>query len=163
MEVWFLLAAAAVVFVALITRERWLPAPASATGPSLPVLQDTPECARCRFFGLEAGQRLMRSHGAFHAAAQTLAPWQMSASPTVTPNPEYVALEQALKAATEAGDVEQSQELQARLLEVDPGTREDPEVDPELVSLSWEDFGLCAKHKELRARTDGCDAFEVRT
>jgi hypothetical protein len=133
----------------------------------LTVLQDNAPsrtCAACRHFNVDAGQRLMRSQPAFFQATAHLEPWQMARQRKVAANPEYDRVEALMHAAQEAGEVEEARALHDRLLELDPGTVEDDvdQLDEAMMNATWQDAGLCAKHRELRFGPDTCESWSER-
>lgn len=62
-------------------------------------------------------------------------------------------------------DVERKiSELEAELKTLpqwEKGGLDDPQVRA-MISLTWDDFGVCSRHTELRAKTDNCEHFEAR-
>ncbi len=129
-----------------------------------PEPEPTRSCESCKHWSLEAGQHEMRRNPAFHQATAHLAPWQMGRPRKVKSNPEYDAVEKKLEAAIQARDYELQKKLHNELMELRPGELIPPEeyVAPEVLALTWQDLGACAKHRELRMRTDACEAYEVK-
>lgn len=121
-------------------------------------------CATCRHWDLEAGQNEMKRNPAFQQATEHLLPWQMAHPRQVKPNPAYIALEEKMQAAVKAEDHDEARKLHHELLRTDPGEVIDPSeyVPPEVLKLTWSDVGACAKHQELRMRTDKCEAYEMK-
>jgi hypothetical protein len=120
-------------------------------------------CANCRFFSLDGGQAIMRSHAPFFAAAQHLPPWQMGRPQDVERNPAYDALEAEMIQAGKDGDYDRQRELHNQLLETNPGELLPPtQIDGTLLELQWQDFGACGVHQEIRAQSDACDRWEPK-
>lgn len=134
-------------------------------------------CGNCAHFDLEAGQELMRTHKAFMAASEDLAPWQMAqAHRKFEPNPEYVALRAELNDLLDAAnsipnDSEhydervasdaKIRELQARMEVMNPHQVASPseQTTPDMLKLKWKDMGACEHHLECRYKSDSCSEF----
>jgi hypothetical protein len=119
-----------------------------------------PRCDGCAHFDVAAGQAAMRENPAFVAACASIPPWRMDRVIKTEPNPDHVLLVTEIDLARERGDAEQVLSLESQL-ELTPATRPLPddkqEVDPELMKVSWEDFGACLVRSEVRAPHDACD------
>lgn len=118
-------------------------------------------CSSCRFWDLEAGQKLMALNPAFMAASNLIPPWRMGRALKLKPNPEHLEL---LNLISEAPDEDRKRELRAKLDAIPAEIPLSPEeqVQPELLDLEWSQFGACKKHQELRAGTDNCDLYQIR-
>jgi hypothetical protein len=130
----------------------------------LPVVKPVSvSCASCNHFNLAAGQRSIEAHPAFQRATTHLQPWQMARERKVRPNPEYLEVEAAMKAAQAANDAEKANELHSKLLTLDPGeVLEDSEqVERAMLGLDWSKLGACGYHRELRFATDKCEHYET--
>lgn len=135
---------------------------------TLPVLQTStapqkPSCGNCAHFSLEGGQAIMRCNPAFLAAAEHLQPWQMGRPVRTDPNPAYLELEKRVEAAGAAGDKELEQKLQNELMTMNPGEQPPDPVPAELLELTWDQFGACGAHQELRPSIDHCDRWAPRS
>lgn len=135
-------------------------------------------CGKCRAFSVKGAKAIFRQQGAFTDVQQHLAPWQYFNPPKLVTNPEWEELEAKLDEINEAmldadpQDIERSAELEAerqRLLDeqskLTPKLLQKPgptDIDPRDLALTWDDFGYCEKHRELRTKPDGCPDFEER-
>lgn len=120
----------------------------------LPVVQAKGKCGACDSWSLEAGQRVMDAHPAFRAAAQWRQPWQMGQRR----NPAYMGLEKQIYEAEKTSGDDSAKELRAELAATPEWLGEQSDLKKTL-KTQWGDFGACAHHHELRARTDGCEHF----
>lgn len=138
--------------------------PLPASPPVYTTLDEGAEargCGSCRFFDLEAGQKLMGMNPAFRTAAGLIPPWRMGRALKLKPNPEHLEL---LNLISEAESEDRKRELRAKLDATPAEIPLPPEeqVQPELLDLEWDQFGACKKHQELRAKTDSCELFQIR-
>ncbi len=132
----------------------------------LPVLNGQKKarrCEDCANWNLEHGQRLMQKHQPFALAAQHVSPSQMGVPVRAfRSNPEYERVRAALdKALDEGAPDHELRALQAELEVLNPQVVDVDavKVDPRVEVLTWEDFGACLQHREIRARNDQCDRF----
>lgn len=121
-------------------------------------------CEGCRFFNLEAGQRIARAQPAFFQATAHLEPWEMARQRKLEPNPDYERIEALMLAASEAGDVEGAKKLHDELLELNPGELEEnaAEIDAQMLGADWTQLGACSTHRELRFSSDVCEKWSGR-
>lgn len=140
--------------------------PAPGMKRALPVVA-IGTCNECSAWSLEAGQRLLDARPAFRAAGQFLSPAQMGQKR----NPAFMDLEKRIFDAEKAidrmahPDDAAGLRAQAELHELRAELAATPEYlnvegIEKNMKVTWQDFGLCTLHKQIRAKTDSCDRFQ---
>lgn len=108
-------------------------APTKSTKPTTPLPK---VCGNCRAFDLAEGQRQLRTHPTFSKVIDVLGPDQMARAGKADIDPE-----------TGEPRAEPDDETRAKL-----GGR----------AHTWDQYGLCGKHMELRNRHVEYECFEPR-
>lgn len=146
----------------------------------LPVVQAS--CGTCAHWNHALGQRAMRQNPAFARVMMLQEPYQQG----WIRNPEHIAKEHQIVAKSRELD-ELQRELRATkldptkdtsglMLSVDELQKEITALEAELakipeyskggltdagvkssMGLTWDDFGACTEHSEIRAKTDRCE------
>lgn len=128
-----------------------------ASKPAAPIFPDETEqfqinpCKECRFFDVEAGQKLLDNYPVFRAASQHIPPWKM-----------MLAKNRVAEAVREG---------EGALEELNERMHEEPEIlasstfnnTAEIVKLEWSQLGLCSIHQRIEFPINTCERFEERT
>jgi hypothetical protein len=133
---------------------------ANDTSPETPRV-----CEHCAHFDHAQGQATLRAHRPFAQVMQDLEPWQVGlTSRKFEPNPEYEALlEEQNRLMKDDPASPRLDEIAERLDLLNPRqVAEDQGVPEETLTLTWDDFGLCTKKREVLSKVDSCEAWTPR-